>query len=116
MPAGGPSNFVPIADALADSAQQLVIVADGDQVGARQRIAQGLDEREIKAEVLMVEPSLESALGLVAPGTEDRQRRKLLAIDDQDMLLRIQHALDAAALPSQVAKLFSRLGINPQLG
>lgn len=124
VPVGGPSNFVPIADALvaqADRAQQLVIVAEGDQAGAQRLIEQGLQKREIEAEVLMVEPSLEVALGLVGPGpgTEERQRQRLMALDDQEIILRIQGALGgargAAALPAQVGKLFSRLGINPEL-
>jgi hypothetical protein len=75
-------------------------------------LQQGLDNRGIKAKILIVEPSLESALGILEPGTHQRQRREVLVLDDKEILSRIQYTLEAEELPGQVHKLFSLLGIS----
>jgi hypothetical protein len=75
-------------------------------------LQQGLDNRGIKAKILIVEPSLESALGILEPGTHQRQRREVLVLDDKEILSRIQYTLEAEELPVQVHKLFSLLGIS----
>jgi hypothetical protein len=115
VPVGGPSNFAPTAEALlaqSDTAPELFVVADGDQTKVKPRIQQGLDNRGIKAKILIVEPSLESALGILEPGTQQRQRREVLVLDDKEILSRIQYTLEAEELPVQVHKLFSLLGIS----
>ncbi|MGU3502506.1 restriction endonuclease [Mycobacterium sp. C31M] len=115
VPVGGPSNFARTAEALlaqSDKAQELFVIADGDQNLVRPRIQQGLDERGIKAKIVIVQPSLEAALGILEPGTEQLQRRRLLILEDQEILSRIQYSLGAGNVPEQVDKLFSLLGIR----
>ena len=115
VPVGGPSNFARTAEALlaqSDKAQELFVIADGDQNQVKPRIQQGLDERGIKAKIVIVEPSLEAALGILEPGTEQLQRRRLLILEDQEILSRIQYSLGAGNVPGQVDKLFSLLGIR----
>lgn len=112
---GGPSNFAPTAEALltqSDTAPKLVVVADGEHTKVKQRIQRGLDDRGIKAKIVMVEPSLESALGILERGTEMRQRREVLVLDDQEILSRIQYILGAEEFPRQADDLFSLLGIK----
>lgn len=115
VPVGGPSNFARTAEALlaqSDTTPKLVVVADGDQATVRSRIQQDLRTRGIKAKIVIVEPGLESALGILEPGTEQRRRREVLALDDQEILSRIQFALGAAVFPGQVNNLFALLGIR----
>ena len=115
VPVGGPSNFALTAEALlaqSDTAPKLVVGADGDQTKVKPRIQRGLDNRGIKATILIVEPSLEFTLCILQPGFEQRQRRQVLVFDDQEILSCIQYTFGAAELPRQVDKLFSLLGIR----
>ncbi|MDP7706937.1 restriction endonuclease [Mycobacterium sp. TY815] len=115
VPVGGPSNFGPTAEALLPhsvTVPKFVVVADGDQTGVKARIQRDLADRAIKAKVVIVEPGLESALGILEPGTEQRRRRELRVLDDQVILSRIQYSLETGRVPAQVNELFSLLGIR----
>lgn len=115
VPVGGPSNFARTAEVIlaqSDTAPKLVVVADGDQATVKSRIQQDLNARGIKAKIVLVEPGLESALGILEPGTEQRRRREILTLADQEILSRIQWALGAAEFPGQINNLFSLLGIR----
>lgn len=66
---GGQTNFGPSAEALLtqfDDAPQLIVIADGDgdPEAARQQITNDLIQRAAAAEVLVVEPILETSLGI----------------------------------------------------
>ncbi len=114
-PVGGPSNFGPIAEALwaqSDTVPKFVVVADGDQTGVKARIQRDLADRAIKAKVVIVETGLESALGILEPGTEQRRRRELRVLNDQMILSRIQYSHETTGFPAQVNELFSLLGIR----
>jgi hypothetical protein len=70
---GGQTNFGPSAEALLtqfDDAPQLIVIADGDgdPEAARQQITNDLIQRAAAAEVLVVEPTLETSLGIFKPG------------------------------------------------
>lgn len=115
VPVGGPSNFAPTAEALlaqSDKAPTIVVVADGDQKLVESRIQQGLDDRGIEAKIVIVEPSLEVALGILEPGIEQRLRRRLLNLSDKELLSRIEHTLSAGNVPGRVRNLFSLLGVR----
>jgi hypothetical protein len=66
---GGQTNFGPSAEALLtqfDDAPQSIVIADGDgdPEAARQQITNDLIQRAAAAEVLVVEPTLETSLGI----------------------------------------------------
>lgn len=70
---GGQTNFGHSAEASLtqfDDAPQLIVIADGDgdPEAARQQITNDLFQRAAAAEVLVVEPTLETSLGIFKPG------------------------------------------------
>jgi hypothetical protein len=88
---GGQTNFGPSAEALLtqfDDAPQLIVIADGDgdPEAARQRITNDLFQRAAAAEVLVVEPTLETSLGIFKPGDFSASRRRFLTSDTNRLL------------------------------
>ena len=88
---GGQTNFGPSAEALLtqfDDAPQLIVIADGDgdPEAARQRITNDLFQRAAAAEVLVVEPTLETSPGIFKPGDFSASRRRFLTSDTNRLL------------------------------
>jgi hypothetical protein len=71
-----------------DDAPQLIVIADGDgdPEAARQQITNDLFQRAAAAEVLVVEATLETSLGIFKPGDFSASRRRFLTSEANRLL------------------------------
>jgi len=120
VPVGGPSNFAPSAEALLsqfDEAPHLIVIADGDgrPAATKKRISNDLARRlpDIRPKFLIVDPTLESALGLSELEEFPMSQRRPRTLDDHLLLERVTASIfRPIEQPKDVRQLFRVLGIN----
>jgi 5S rRNA maturation endonuclease (ribonuclease M5) len=117
--AGGLLNLAPLAQAVvaqSDDPPKIIIVADGDGDGAaiEQQLARDLAERFMDAEVLVLEPTLESAMGLFKPDEFSSGRRRFLLSDTPKLKKMLATGIQGrtAGDGSGVVELLARLGVK----
>ena len=120
LPAGGPGNMVPLAQALAtefDGVGGITMIVDGD--GLKPRIESDLREavagavEGIAAAIVVAHPDLEAVLGLVPTDAPWSDRRYLRQINDELLLKPIQEAdlLKRAKNDPTVATILRSVGV-----
>ncbi|CCQ46365.1 putative uncharacterized protein [Pseudarthrobacter siccitolerans] len=120
LPAGGPGNMVPLAQALAtefDGVGGITMIVDGD--GLKPRIESDLREavagavEGIAAAIVVAHPDLEAILGLVRPDAPWSDRRYLRQINDDLLLTTIQQAdvLTRAKSDPTVSTILRSIGV-----
>jgi len=119
LPVGGPANFaasVAAHVALATQAPHIVVVADGDDseaVEERIRLQFEQDLPDIDVDVVVLQPTLEVALGLFGPEELAGGRRKVLQLSDALLLRKIASGIGAKEGEERMAidRLFELLGM-----
>lgn len=125
VPASGPMNMVPVTKLMlevSDLFSKVTVIADGDLDSQIERLRHELDdlatEHELERgaiEVIVAQPEVEVVLGLAAPDTPWRERRRLrnnLPDDAIDSLIANSDLRNRAATDPEVAKLLRAIGVT----
>lgn len=102
VPAGGRANFAPLAESLVSAIPgpvQFVVITDGDgtpdEVSLRVRDEMAIRVSGSEADIIVMEPNLEVALGLFGADEFVAGRRKVLGLDADLLGMEIERGLGA---------------------
>jgi hypothetical protein len=115
---GGLANFAPSAEALLsqfEHAPRLIVIADGDgqSEATRRQLTNDLTQRATAAEVLVVDPTLEAALGIFKPGEFSASRQRFLMSDTNKLLKMLKAGIKSRSIGdgSGAVELLTTLGV-----